>query len=211
MNFIHNKADSNFYIVKQVLIFVFNEVKTGKKSLFALYILQIALGILGTFQRIYFQKLIIDKIALILQNSTEIAFEVKFSAIIILFTLTFDFVISVFQNIIGQKIEIIGETFNINWSEKLNRKSMRMPYEYTENPQILNKIQKAKEGRGPRARAQASEAREAAARAAGDRSCPRPVRTRAGVRSVQSGGDSSQGQHRAQACRHPPAGKRSHA
>ena len=133
--------------IKRVLAFIVKEVRNEKPILFVLYIARIILGILGTLQFLVLQKMIIDQIVVLLNAEENIySYGIKVGEYILL-TLFLDFIISVVQTLISSKIDIIGEYFNANWSINLNRKAMTIDYLFTESAEVLDKIEKAKEGK----------------------------------------------------------------
>ena len=136
-----------FLPVKRTLSFILKEVFTEKPILFVLYILRILFGTFGTIQSLILQKLIIDQIALLIK-ATDNSYLIVFKASeYILLTLILDFLIAFFQTIINSKIDIIGEFLNAEWNTKLNKKAMSIAYEYTESAEILDKLERAKEGK----------------------------------------------------------------
>lgn len=136
-----------FLPVKRTLSFILKEVFAEKPILFVLYILRILFGTFGTIQSLILQKLIIDQIALLIK-ATDNSYLIVFKASeYILLTLILDFLIAFFQTIINSKIDIIGKFFNAEWNTKLNKKAMSIAYEYTESAEILDKLERAKEGK----------------------------------------------------------------
>lgn len=131
--------------VKKVLKFVFTEVRKNKPGLFFVYVVLFCTTLVDKYVTLYVPKLLIDQIVEILKdgnNTIHFKYAIVYIFIFIIVTLG----INLLQGICNHQKNVYKKWFDGYFEFLLANKAMKMDYEYTENAEILNQMEMAKNG-----------------------------------------------------------------
>ncbi len=137
-----NKEQSkNISVIKYML----NSARKYQPILFVSYFLRLLSTLLQKIQIIIFPKFILDELVLIYNEGN--AFDhLKNVIFYVILTLGLQLIESLFNAIANRIRNNCGEWFDEYFQWKINNHSMSLDFELTENPEILNKLNNAKEG-----------------------------------------------------------------
>ena len=115
------------------------------KRLFYMYIVKFIGNVLGEFKTILLPKLLMDELGLILDGA-PVSEHLRTIIIYVALTIIGELVSNVLTNIADSHINVLREKFANLLAEEISLKSMTMDFQHTEDPDALDKQNKAKEG-----------------------------------------------------------------
>lgn len=133
------------HITKDTLIFMLKTAKKEKPLLFFIYLIKFIAEVVPGMFAIILPKFLIDEIVKIIggEPAEEHIYTIIFiAALIIGIELLSGLIISLAE----QSKDVIREWFDQYFEMKLSSHAMTMDFEHTENPEVLDKLGKAKEG-----------------------------------------------------------------
>lgn len=132
--------------VSKTLKFMLKTAWKQKPSLFFAYIIMLLTGVVSSMQAVILPKLIIDELMLIISGEEILLHQRR----VFMFALLTVGIVLV-CNLIGQTARIMIKDLRQEWfaqyfDTKLAKRAMEMDFEHTENPDVLDSMNKAKEG-----------------------------------------------------------------
>lgn len=146
-----NKANKNVDntkkppVVRKVLALMIKTAWREKPVLFVSYIVLIFEGFVSAMKRVLLPKFLIDELMLVINGGTvseHINMIILYTALIIVI----EFGMSVLNSCMNRIKTPLKPWFEGYFQVKLAEHAMRMDFEHTENPDVLDQMNKAKEG-----------------------------------------------------------------
>lgn len=134
-------------IVGETMKFALKTLWKNKPVVVFLYIFMLIAEVSNTMLAVILPKYIIDEVVYILKDdSTNLHLKkaVIFAGLLVVLTLFSNLLQTLFQQIINYYQEWFSQHLETN----LSKHSMTMDFEHTENPEVLDKLEKAKDGIG---------------------------------------------------------------
>lgn len=132
-------------IVGETLLFMLKTVRKENPALFLIYLLKFLADFIPTMFEIILPKFLIDELVLIIGGEPVAAHLGKlilYAGLIIGIPLA----ANLLQNLTYQLTEVRREWFNQYFETELSRHAMTMDFDHTEDPDILDRLAKAKDG-----------------------------------------------------------------
>ncbi len=129
------------------LVYLFSEVWKNKKELYFLYIIECFLEVIKTLTLIILPKYILDIVYYMISSIAQVHL-IKYLIIYISIFLGSQFIINLLRNIIDSRKEIYNEWFSEYFEKLFLDKIITMDYCNTESANVLDCMQKAKDGIG---------------------------------------------------------------
>ena len=149
MRWTEEKADEKrpgkLFMTKETLKFMLKLAWREKKSVYFIYLLRFFATALSEIKVLLLPKLLVDEIVA-LKDGAPVEDHLKTIIIYVALTVTAEFLSSVLSNIAGSSLNWYNEFFDRILVYRLCEKSMNMDFQYTEDPEVLNKQNRAKEG-----------------------------------------------------------------
>ena len=137
------KNDSK--VAKKVISSMLKIAVKEKPVLFFSYFLTFVVDLLRKVQVIIVPKFLIDELVMI-YNGSDVMLHVKKAALYTIITLVLQFCAGIIEHISNRIKSNINEWFNLYFEVKTNEHVMTIDFEQTEDPEVLDKVHKAKEG-----------------------------------------------------------------
>ena len=128
-----------------VIFYMLKTAKQEKPILFFSYFLNFLIEIIRTGTNLLLPKLIIDELFYI-YNDADVAFHLKKVIIFALATVFLHFFANILGGLTYRIRDVCNEWFEEYFQVKVNEQVMSLDFEQTENPEVLNQMNKAKEG-----------------------------------------------------------------
>lgn len=130
---------------KKVVLYMLKVVAKEKLVYFVPFGLYFIANLLHKAEAIILPKFLID--ALVgLFNGEDVSYYLRRAIIFSGITLITQFVANVIEHFAGRIQNYYNEWFNLYFEVKVNEHAMKIDYEHTENPEVLDQLHKAKEG-----------------------------------------------------------------
>ena len=130
---------------KKVVLYMLKVVAKEKPVYFVPFGLYFIANLLHKAEAIILPKFLID--ALVgLFNGEDVSYYLRRAIIFAGITLITQFVANVIEHFAGRIQNYYNEWFNLYFEVKVNEHAMKIDYEHTENPEVLDQLHKAKEG-----------------------------------------------------------------
>lgn len=132
-------------VVRRTLAFMLKAAKEGKRGLLFIYILQFIGTALGELKGLLLPKLLVDELVLLTQGASfeeHLRKVIIYAAIIVVV----EFTANIFISIAGSSKNVYRTTYDMYLDERLCKKSTGMDFQYTEDPEVLDQQEKAKNG-----------------------------------------------------------------
>ena len=128
-----------------VIFYMLKTAKQEKPILFFSYFLNFLIEIIRTGTNLLLPKLIIDELFYI-YNDADVAFHLIKVIIFALATVFLHFFANILGGLTYRIRDVCNEWFEEYFQVKVNEQVMSLDFEQTENPEVLNQMNKAKEG-----------------------------------------------------------------
>lgn len=138
----HTKQTS---IIRRTLGFMLKTAWQKKKSLYASYLLLFAADFVSKMVKILLPKFLIDELILVLNGAPRSA-HLRQIILYVALTIGLDFLSSIMKGLAGRIKASLNEWFNGYFEILLAEHTMKMDFEHTEDPAVLEQLNKAKEG-----------------------------------------------------------------
>lgn len=125
--------------------FMLRTTAKEKPMLFVVYVINIVSAIIQKFLEILVPKFLIDELMLII-NGAPAAEHIKTIVTLVVIINVLGLTFNLVGGLGNQTKNVIREYFNEHFQLLLSEKAMRMDFECTEDPDVLNKMNRAKEG-----------------------------------------------------------------
>ena len=116
-----------------------------KPSLYFVYAMLFVARLIGKFQFVVLPKFLIDELMLILDGGAA-AEHIRTIVFYVVLICGSNLLASVMNNVANQWKSVLEEWFNEYFETMLAGHTMKMDYEYTEDPEALDQLNRAKEG-----------------------------------------------------------------
>ncbi|MGN0424186.1 MAG: ABC transporter ATP-binding protein [Acetatifactor sp.] len=139
------KKESQGKVLRETLRFMLKTAWKEKPSLFVIYLIQFLALLLQKVQVVILPKFLMDELVLILQGNPvedhlkNVVFYVGFLCVASLFT-------NLMNNITLQWKVVLAEWFNEYFETMLADHTMKMDFEHTEDPAVLDQLNRARDG-----------------------------------------------------------------
>ncbi len=135
----------NPHIIGKTLSYMLKTAAKEAKGIFAMYALQFIGQAMGELKNLLLPKLLIDELMLVIDGGT---FEEHLRRIItyVVVTIVAEFFSRLLNHVARAHINCYATTMNLYLEEELAKKAMDMDFQYTEDPEVLNQRDKAKNG-----------------------------------------------------------------
>ena len=140
-----NLSSKNSIPVKKVLKNMFYEAAKNRPIVFLAYFIQFSVSLIRKFQIIVLPKFLIEEL-LAVYNGDEPSAHLQRIVFLVVLTLGIMFFGNILDGIANWIKNLSQEWFNEYFQVKINQQSMSIDFECTENPQVLDQMNKAKEG-----------------------------------------------------------------
>ncbi len=140
-----NKKQKKTKRVMPVLGFVLKTAWKKRPALFAVYLLQLMAEVTQTMLMMILPKYLIEAFSAVAGGAPFAEYRSRI-VLLIAATVSTTFVTSLISKGAGHIRTALGEWFNRYLSEQLADRAMAMDYEHTEDPAVLDQLNKAKEG-----------------------------------------------------------------
>ena len=134
-------------IVRRTLLYMMKTAWREKPSLFGLYLMQFFALLLQKIQVVVLPKFLMDELVLIL-NRSAVESHVKNVIFYVAVICGMNLVINLVNNITFQAKVVLEEWFTEYFEMLLGDHTMKMDFEHTEDPAVLDQMNRAKEGIG---------------------------------------------------------------
>lgn len=134
-------------IIKKTIRFMLMVVWKERPSLYLVYAILFVARLIEKFQFVVLPKFLIDELMLILDGGA-VAEHIRTIAFYVALICGCNLLASVMDSVANQWKSVLEEWFNEYFETKLAGHSMKMDYEYTEDPEALEQLNRAKEGIG---------------------------------------------------------------
>ena len=131
--------------IKNTLKYVTKTVWKNKPQLYFIYLGYFLLMFVEMGINILLPKFIIDEIVLIVQGA-DVSLHLRNAVCFIALSLGANFLYELIRRVLGHYVTYLNEFFNAYVNLEIERKSMSMDFEYTEDPEVLNQLNRAKDG-----------------------------------------------------------------
>lgn len=136
---------SSWQIIKTTISFLCKVAYKEDKRFFLLYFLKFIADAMRELKTLLLPKLLIDELTLITRGESY-ELHLKNIVIYVVITLAAEFLSSFLGNIADSCKSVYAERLDERLSELLCDKCMSMDFQYTEDPAVLDKVDRAKEG-----------------------------------------------------------------
>ncbi len=140
-----DKGPGIWTMTRKVLKFVFKTVWHEKKSVYLLYLLSALGNGLSELKVLLLPKLLVDEIVAI-KDGMPVEDHLKNIVFYVILTVTAEFVSRLLRNIANSSFSWCQTYFDRVLQYGICEKSMSMDFQYTEDPDVLNQLEKAREG-----------------------------------------------------------------
>lgn len=133
------------HYIKATLSYMMSTAKKEAKGLFSMYVVQFIGDVLSELKNLLLPKLLIDELMLVLNGGS---FEEHFKriAFYVVITITAEFASRLLNNVARSHINCYATSMNLYLEEELAKKAMGMDFQYTEDPEVLDQREKARNG-----------------------------------------------------------------
>jgi len=131
--------------IYRTIRFMLRTTVKEKPMLFVVYVINIVSAIIQKFLEILVPKFLIDELMLII-NGAPAAEHIKTIVTLVVIINVLGLTFNLIGGLGNQTKNVIREYFNEHFQLLLSEKAMRMDFECTEDPDVLNKMNRAKEG-----------------------------------------------------------------
>ena len=130
---------------KKVVLSMLKIAIKEKPWLFFAYFLSFVVDLLRKIQTIIIPKFLIDELVAI-YNGEDVMVHVKQAVLYTIITLVLQFSSGIIEHIANRIKSNINEWFNLYFQIKVNEHAMKIDFEHTEDPAVLDQLHKAKDG-----------------------------------------------------------------
>lgn len=127
------------------LRFVLKQAWRIKKSVFAIYFVKFVARVLDEFKLLLLPKLLVDELTLIIDGGT-VSEHIGNIILYVAITLGAELMSSLLSGAVNSYMNYCSTYFDQEFKIILSEKSMEMDFQYTEDPEVLDRQNKAKEG-----------------------------------------------------------------
>ncbi len=145
--FKEKKVKQNGKIVRRVLSFMLRTAWKERPSLFVVYVILFVAQMIQKVQVIILPKFLIDELMLIV-GGAPVAEHLKVIMFYVAVICSMNLLGNAMNNVASQWRSVLEEWFNQYFEIRLAEHAMNMDYEYTEDPMVLDLLNRAKEGIG---------------------------------------------------------------
>lgn len=149
MRWTEEKRDENtpgkLYMTKKTLCFMLKLAWKEKKSVYLIYLIDFLSVAVSTVEALLLPKLLVDEIVAI-KDGAPLDEHLKKVILYALLTVSANLLARVLAQIASSSLNCYSEYFNRILNFKICEKTMDMDFQYTEDPEVLNKQNRAKEG-----------------------------------------------------------------
>ncbi len=149
MRWTEEKRDENtpgkLYMTKKTLSYMLKLAWKEKKSVFFIYFIDFLSRAVSTAEALLLPKLLVDEIVAI-KDGAPLEGHLKTVILYVLLTVLATLLSRVLANIASSSLNCYSEYFDRILAFKICEKSMDMDFQYTEDPEVLNRQNRAKEG-----------------------------------------------------------------
>lgn len=132
-------------ITGRTLRFMLRVAWKERPSLFLVYLLLFVAEFLLKAKDILLPKFLIDELMLII-GGAPLKEHLRMVAIYVILTMVVEIVAQSLENLSNLLLDIMKEWFSEFFEVQLSEQAMKMDFEYTEDPKVLDQMNKAKEG-----------------------------------------------------------------
>lgn len=133
--------------IMKTIKFMFLVAWKERPSLYFVYAMLFVARLIGKFQFVVLPKFLIDELMLILDGGAA-AEHIRTIVFYVVLICGSNLLASVMNNVANQWKSVLEEWFNEYFETMLAGHTMKMDYEYTEDPEALDQLNRAKEGIG---------------------------------------------------------------
>lgn len=135
----------NPHVIGKTLSYMLKTAWKEAKGLYAMYALQFIAEALGELKNLLLPKLLVDELILVIDGGT---FEEHIRRIVtyVAITIVAEFLSRLLNHVARSHIGCYATTLDLYLEEELAKKAMGMDFQYTEDPEVLNQREKAKNG-----------------------------------------------------------------
>lgn len=133
------------HIIGKTLSYMLKTAAKEAKGIFAMYALQFIAEALGELKNLLLPKLLIDELMLVIDGGT---FEEHLRRLVtyVVITIVAEFISRLLNHVARSHINCYATSMDLYLEEELAKKAMAMDFQYTEDPEVLNQRDKAKNG-----------------------------------------------------------------
>lgn len=139
------KNKENFQAIKKTLSYMFKTVKKKAPGLLWLYVLKFVANALGELKTLLLPKLLVDELMLVIGNAS-FSEHARIIIIYVVITIVAEFLSRVLESISDSHKRCYATILDMYLEEELGKKAMLMDFQYTEDPEVLDQKEKAKNG-----------------------------------------------------------------
>lgn len=139
------KNSESVHMVRKTLLFMARTAWREKPLLYGLYLLQFVSLLLQKVQIVILPKFLMDELVLILNGST-LESHVRNVILYVALICGMNLVMNLINNICFQSKVVLEEWFNEYFEMLLGNHTMKMDFEHTEDPAVLDQLNRAKDG-----------------------------------------------------------------
>ena len=140
-----NDRKENSRLIRKTLKFMISTAWRENPSLFIVYGIQFVAQLIQKAQIVILPKFLMDELMLVIERvsiETHVRNVILYAAVIC----GLSFITNVMNNIVYQWRAVLEEWFNEYFETVLADHTMKMDFEHTEDPEVLDHLNRAKEG-----------------------------------------------------------------
>lgn len=139
------KNKEKTHAVKDTLSYMFKMARKEAKGLVWMYVIKFIANALSELKTLLLPKLLVDELMLVIEGA-DFSEHARIIIIYVIITITAEFLSRVLENISNSHRNCYATSLNMYLEEELAEKAMKMDFQYTEDPKVLDQKEKAKNG-----------------------------------------------------------------